>query len=72
MAITPDEILNKDFRQTTFRPGYDKDEVDGFLDEIRVEMSSLLEELESLRQTTHQDPSTSTRTNTTESTRGTT
>lgn len=51
MAITPDEILNKQFKVTKFRPGYDMDQVDEFLDEIRVELGSLREEIESLRQT---------------------
>ncbi|TDE94851.1 DivIVA domain-containing protein [Occultella glacieicola] len=32
--ITADQVLNARFQTTRFRPGYDQDEVDDFLDEI--------------------------------------
>lgn len=49
MALTPEDLLNKDFPETKFRPGYDKDEVDDFLDEVVVEWRRLLQENEELR-----------------------
>lgn len=49
MALTPEDILNKDFSETKFRPGWDKDEVDDFLDEVVVEWRRLLQENEELR-----------------------
>ncbi|MGO1192863.1 MAG: DivIVA domain-containing protein [Nesterenkonia sp.] len=48
MALTPEDLLNKDFPETKFRPGYDKDEVDDFLDEVVVEWRRLLQENEEL------------------------
>ncbi len=49
MALTPDDLLNKEFPETKFRPGYDKDEVDDFLDEVVVEWRRLIQENEQLR-----------------------
>ncbi|WP_120006259.1 DivIVA domain-containing protein [Nesterenkonia muleiensis] len=49
MALTPDDLLNKEFPETKFRPGYDKDEVDDFLDEVVVEWRRLIQENEELR-----------------------
>ncbi|GAB3177503.1 DivIVA domain-containing protein [Nesterenkonia halophila] len=49
MALTPDELLNKEFPETKFRPGYDKDEVDDFLDEVVVEWRRLVQENEDLK-----------------------
>jgi DivIVA domain-containing protein len=49
MALMPDDLLNKDFPETKFRPGYDKDEVDDFLDEVVVEWRRLIQENEELR-----------------------
>ncbi|WP_258935092.1 DivIVA domain-containing protein [Nesterenkonia pannonica] len=48
MALTPEDLLNKEFPETKFRPGYDKDEVDDFLDEIVVEWRRLIQENEDL------------------------
>lgn len=48
MALTPEDLLNKDFPETKFRPGYDKDEVDDFLDEVVVEWRRLIQENEKL------------------------
>ena len=48
MALTPDDLLNKEFPETKFRPGYDKDEVDDFLDEVVVEWRRLTQENEDL------------------------
>lgn len=50
MAMTPEDILNKEFRETKFRPGYDKDAVDEFLDTIVVEWRAMTAELDQLRQ----------------------
>lgn len=49
MALTPDDLLNKEFPETKFRPGYDKDEVDDFLDEVVVEWRRLVQENEDLK-----------------------
>ncbi len=49
MALTPDDLLNKEFPETKFRPGYDKDEVDDFLDEVVVEWRRLIQENEDLQ-----------------------
>ncbi|GAA4922612.1 DivIVA domain-containing protein [Nesterenkonia rhizosphaerae] len=48
MALTPEDLLNKEFPETKFRPGYDKDEVDDFLDEVVVEWRRLLQENQEL------------------------
>ena len=34
MPLTPEDVSNKRFTSTRFRPGYDEDEVDAFLDEV--------------------------------------
>ncbi|NLS10248.1 DivIVA domain-containing protein [Nesterenkonia sp. MY13] len=49
MALTPEDLLNKEFPETKFRPGYDKDEVDDFLDEVVVEWRRLIQENEQLQ-----------------------
>lgn len=49
MALTPEDILNKQFQATKFREGYDPDEVDDFLDEVVVEMRRLTDENTALR-----------------------
>jgi DivIVA domain-containing protein len=41
MAFMPEDVLNKNFTATQFRRGYDEHEVDGFLDEIVVELRRL-------------------------------
>ncbi|GAB3188458.1 DivIVA domain-containing protein [Nesterenkonia suensis] len=49
MALTPDDLLNKEFPETKFRPGYEKDAVDDFLDDVVVEFRRLIQESEDLR-----------------------
>lgn len=41
MALTPDEVENKQFTITQFRDGYDPDQVDDFLDTIVEELKKL-------------------------------
>ena len=50
MALTPEDVLNKNFTATQFRRGYDEQEVDDFLDEVVAEMRLLVGENEQLRQ----------------------
>lgn len=49
MALTPEDVVNKQFQQTKFREGYDQDEVDDFLDEVVVELRRLLQENQELQ-----------------------
>lgn len=49
MALTPEDVVNKQFQQTKFREGYDQDEVDDFLDEVVVELRRLIQENEELK-----------------------
>lgn len=49
MALTPDDLLNKEFSNAKFRPGFDKDEVDDYIDEVVVEWRRLIQENEDLR-----------------------
>lgn len=49
MALTPEDVVNKQFQQTKFREGYDQDEVDDFLDEVVVELRRLLQENNELK-----------------------
>ena len=37
MALTPDDVVTKQFQHVRFKEGFDPDEVDDFLDEIVVE-----------------------------------
>ncbi|MCX6419225.1 MAG: DivIVA domain-containing protein [Actinobacteria bacterium] len=50
MALTPEEVRNKQFTTVRLREGYDEDEVDAFLDEIEAELARLLSENDELRQ----------------------
>jgi DivIVA domain-containing protein len=52
MPLTPEDVQNKRFTTTRFRPGYDEDEVDAFLDEVETELSRLLQENGDLRSRT--------------------
>lgn len=52
MALTPEEIRNKTFNETTFKKGYDQIEVDDFLDEIEITVSALVQEVDDLRSAT--------------------
>jgi ribosomal protein L9 len=49
MALTPEDVLNKNFTPTQFRRGYDEREVDDFLDEVVAEMRRLVKESDELR-----------------------
>ncbi|GGE89832.1 DivIVA domain-containing protein [Mycetocola zhadangensis] len=49
MALTPEDVVNKQFQQTKFREGYDQDEVDDFLDEVVVELRRLHQENQELQ-----------------------
>lgn len=42
MVLTPEDVRNKRFSVVRFRPGYDEEEVDAFLDEIETELRRLL------------------------------
>ncbi|MGO2659898.1 DivIVA domain-containing protein [Mycetocola reblochoni] len=48
MALTPEDVVNRQFQQTKFREGYDQDEVDDFLDEVVVELRRLNQENQEL------------------------
>lgn len=50
MALTPDDVVKKQFRTTQFKKGYDEDEVDDFLDEVVAELRRLTGENDELRQ----------------------
>ncbi|MEI7656240.1 MAG: DivIVA domain-containing protein, partial [Actinomycetes bacterium] len=56
MALTPEEVRNKQFTTVRLREGYDEDEVDAFLDEIEAELARLLRENDELRQRTASTP----------------
>ncbi len=49
MPLTPADVRNKQFTTTRLRPGYDEEEVDGFLDEVETELDRLIQENEELR-----------------------
>lgn len=49
MALTPEQIVNKSFRVTKFREGYDQDEVDDFLDEVVETVRDLVREIDELK-----------------------
>ncbi|MCC2029726.1 DivIVA domain-containing protein [Microbacterium tenebrionis] len=44
MALTPDDVVTKQFQHVRFKDGFDPDEVDDFLDEIVVEWRKTLDE----------------------------
>ncbi|GAA1252557.1 DivIVA domain-containing protein [Microbacterium phyllosphaerae] len=44
MALTPDDVVTKQFQHVRFKDGFDPDEVDDFLDEIVIEWRKALEE----------------------------
>ncbi len=51
MALTPEDVRNKQFTTVRFKEGYDLDEVDNFLDEIEESLSAVTREAEDLRAT---------------------
>jgi DivIVA domain-containing protein len=49
MALTPEDVRNKQFTTVRFKEGYDLDEVDNFLDEIEESLAAVTREAEDLR-----------------------
>src|SRR5438270_1104007 len=49
MPLAPQDVQNKEFATTRFKPGYDEEEVDAFLDEVEAELTRLLTENADLR-----------------------
>ncbi len=49
MSLTPEDVQAKTFKETRFKPGYDEDEVDAFLDEVEAELRRLLADNGDLR-----------------------
>lgn len=49
MALTPDDVVTKQFQHVRFKEGFDPDEVDDFLDEIVVEWRKTIEQNEQLK-----------------------
>ena len=49
MALTPDDVVTKQFQHVRFKEGFDPDEVDDFLDEIVVEWRKAIAENEELK-----------------------
>lgn len=49
MALTPDDVVTKQFQHVRFKEGFDPDEVDDFLDEIVVEWRKAVAENEELK-----------------------
>ena len=44
MALTPEDVVTKQFQHVRFKEGFDPDEVDDFLDEIVVEWRKVIAE----------------------------
>ncbi|WP_127475448.1 DivIVA domain-containing protein [Microbacterium sulfonylureivorans] len=49
MALTPDDVVTKQFQHVRFKEGFDPDEVDDFLDEIVVEWRKAIAEADELK-----------------------
>ena len=49
MALTPDDVVTKQFQHVRFKEGFDPEEVDDFLDEIVVEWRKTIAENEELK-----------------------
>jgi DivIVA domain-containing protein len=49
MALTPEDVRNKQFTTVRFKEGYELEEVDSFLDEIEVALTAVTREAEDLR-----------------------
>jgi DivIVA domain-containing protein len=45
MALTPEDVRNKQFSTVRMKEGYNEDEVDAFLDEVEAEVARLGDEL---------------------------
>lgn len=53
MTLNPDDLFEREFEETRLRPGYDKGQVNDFLDAVQVELRRLIAENESLRDQVH-------------------
>jgi DivIVA domain-containing protein len=51
MALTPEDVRNKQFTTVRFKEGYDLDEVDNFLDEVEDALTEVTKEAADLRAT---------------------
>ena len=49
MALTPEDVVTKQFQHVRFKEGFDPDEVDDFLDEIVVEWRKTIAENDELK-----------------------
>ncbi|MGW9626754.1 DivIVA domain-containing protein [Microbacterium sp. NPDC055521] len=49
MALTPDDVVHKEFQHVRFKDGFDPEEVDDYLDEIVVEWRKTIEENNELK-----------------------
>ncbi|MDT0157526.1 DivIVA domain-containing protein [Microbacterium sp. ARD32] len=49
MALTPDDVVHKEFQHVRFKDGFDPEEVDDYLDEIVVEWRKTIEENNDLK-----------------------
>ena len=49
MALTPQDVANKQFTTVRFKEGYDLDEVDNFLDEVELTLNAITLEVQDLR-----------------------
>jgi DivIVA domain-containing protein len=58
MTLTPEDVQAKTFKETRFKPGYDEDEVDTFLDEVEAELRRLLNDNSELRSRVRAAPPT--------------
>lgn len=54
MAITPEDLITKSFKIVTEESGYDRNEVDDFLDELVVELRALYSERDALERQVEQ------------------
>ena len=54
MAITPEDLITKSFKIVTDESGYDRNEVDDFLDELVVELRALYSERDALERQVEQ------------------
>lgn len=54
MAITPEDLITKSFKIVTEESGYDRNEVDDFLDELVVELRALYSECDALERQVEQ------------------
>ncbi|WP_374929296.1 DivIVA domain-containing protein [Kytococcus sedentarius] len=53
MPLNPDDLFEHEFDETRLRPGYDKSQVNDFLDGVQAELRRLIAENESLRDRLH-------------------